>query len=97
MRSLGKSFVSFLVVVFIMSLIILQPTLGSAQTSSNASTSAPAIQWQQHYGNTVEYASNLIQTSDGGFIFMDLGWTFSDSESPAVIYKVDSLGNLQWN
>jgi hypothetical protein len=95
--SLGKSFASFLVVVFIISLIILQPTTVSAQTSSNASTSAPAIQWQQHYGNTVEYASNLIQPSDGGFIFMDSGWTFSDSEGPAVIYKVDSLGDLQWN
>jgi hypothetical protein len=97
MRGLGKSFASFLVVVFMMSLIILQPTLVSAQTSSNASTSAPAIQWQQHYGNTIEFASNLIQTSDGGFIFMDLGWVFSDFEAPATIYKVDSLGNLQLN
>ena len=96
-ESMDKSFTSFLFAVFITSLIILQPNLISAQTSNNASTSAPAIQWQQHYGNTVEYSSNLIQTSDGGFIFMDLGWTFSDSESPATVYKVDSLGNLQWN
>ncbi len=97
MRSLGKSFASFLVVVFIMSLIILQPTLVSAQTSST--TSPPAIQWQKSYGpgNTAA-VSNLIQTSDGGYAFLDCGNAYQlNPYVPSTLYKVDSSGNMQWN
>jgi hypothetical protein len=68
-----------------------------SQTSSSASVSAPALGWQKSYGGNSEFASNLIQTSDGGYIFIDLGWTYSMSFQPSKVYKVDSSGNMQWN
>ncbi len=85
----------------IMLLIIL--TGVSSQTSSNASISAPAIEWQQNYGHAgiledtgIQSASNLIQTSDGGYIFMDRGWAYQFTFVPSTIYKVNSSGSIQW-
>src|SRR5208283_1527582 len=97
MRSLGKSIASFLVVVFIMSLMILQPTLVSAQTPS--STSPPATQWQKTYGSGfTEQVSNLIQTSDGGYAFLDCGSIGQAGEFfPSFLYKLDPSGNMQWD
>jgi len=96
MRSLGKSFASFLVVICIMSLIILQPTLVSAQTSRSASP--PATQWQKLYGSgNTQLVSNLIQTSDGGYAFLDCAKSYQLTFTPAILYKLDSLGNMQWN
>ena len=96
MRSLGKNFASFLVVISIVSLIILQPTLVSAQTSS--STSPPATQWQKLYGSgNTQLVSNLIQTSDGGYVFLDCAKSYQSFFTPAILYKLDSLGNMQWN
>jgi len=73
-----------------------------AQTS-NPSVSAPAIEWQQdyvhngYYDNTgIQSASNLIQTSDGGYAFMDLGWSYQFTFVPSTVYKVDSSGTIQW-
>jgi hypothetical protein len=95
MCSLRKSFDSFLAVVLITSLIILQPTLVSAQTSSN--TSPPAIQWQKVYGNGfTETVSKLIQTSDGGYAFLDCGNVYQEF-IPSILYKLDSSGNMQWD
>jgi hypothetical protein len=68
-----------------------------SQTSINAPVSAPAIEWQEKYGYWVAFASNLIQTSDGGYVFMDLGWTHSVSFTPSTVYKIDSSGSMQWN
>lgn len=68
-----------------------------SQTSSSAPVSAPSIEWQKRYGGNSQSASNLIQTSDGGYIFMDLGWTYSMTFQPSTVYKVDSSGNMQWN
>ncbi len=97
MRSLGKSFDSFLVAVFIMSLIILQFTLVSAQTSS--STSPPATQWQKLYGSgSSESVSNLLQTSDGGYAFLDCGKSYQQHDFiPSTLFKLDFSGNMQWN
>jgi hypothetical protein len=81
-----------------MSLIILQPTLVSAQTSS--STSPPATQWQKLYGGAdarVAQVSNLIQTSDGGYAFLDCGKSYQTLFIPSTLYKLDSSGNMQWN
>ena len=49
----------------------------SSQTSSSEAVSAPGIEWQENYGGSVALASNLIQTSDGGYVFMNLGWYHS--------------------
>jgi len=95
MRRLGKSFASFLVVVFIMSLIILQPTTVSAQTSN--STAPPATQWQKIYGDQFSIqVSNLIQTSDGGYAFLDCGNSFQTTFFPSTLYKLNSSGDIQW-
>lgn len=74
-----------------------------SQTSVNAPVSAPAIEWQQEYGRAgvyddtgVESASNLIQTSDGGYAFMDLGWSYQFTFEPSAFFKVDSSGNVQF-
>lgn len=76
----------------------------SSQTSSSDLFSSPSIEWQKiyfhagSYGDTgIQSVSNLIQTSDGGYIFMDLGWTYNIAFQPSTIYKVDSSGNTQWN
>jgi hypothetical protein len=81
-------------------MITLQQTEINAELN-NSSNSAPSIEWQRNYDNFynstgVESVSNLIQTSDGGYAFMDLGWSFQDSFVPATVYKVDSLGNINW-
>ena len=75
-----------------------------SQTSSNPPVSAPAIEWQKVYGNSgpyddtnVQSASNLIQTSDGGYVFMDRGWTYQTVFKPSTVYKVDSSGAIQLN
>jgi hypothetical protein len=75
-----------------------------SQTPSTSSFSAPAIEWQKTYGHpgpyddtNVESASNLIQTSDGGYVFMALAWTSQSNFNPSTVFKVDSSGSLQWN
>jgi hypothetical protein len=69
--------------------------LASAQSTSN--TSAPDIEWQKTYGGRAVSVSNLIQTIDGGYVFMDLGWRYNVGFEPSTIYKVDSAGNVQWS
>jgi len=77
--------------------MIVKPEQALAQTS-NLTGSAPAIQWQKEYGGgRTESVSNLIQTSDGGYAFLDLGWSHGVTPmTPSTFYKVDSSGNLQW-
>jgi hypothetical protein len=68
-----------------------------SQTSSSESVSAPAIEWEEYYGGSAVSVSNLIQTIDGGSIFMDLGWRHNVGFHPSTVYKVDSAGNVQWS
>ena len=72
-------------------------TDGSSQTSSSEPVSAPGIEWQNSYGGSTVSVSNLVQTSDGGYIFMDLGWRYNVGFQPSTVYKVDSAGNVQWS
>ena len=76
---------------------MLQPTKVSAQSSSN--TQPPATQWQKLYGSgKTESVSNLIQTSDGGYAFLDCGKSYQQSLFiPSTLFKLDSSGNMQWN
>lgn len=62
-----------------------------------ATISAPAIEWKQAYGSQVLESSNLIQTSDGGYAFMDVGYTYQFSLKPSTVFKADSKGNMDWN
>jgi hypothetical protein len=82
-----------LVIMPLLFLSIIPQTFVKAQ--SNAS--APGTQWQQSYGNfRTEAVSNVIQTTDGGYVFLDSGWTHGFTLQPATFYKVDSSGNIQW-
>ncbi len=69
----------------------------SSKTSSSEPVSAPAIEWQNSYGGSTVSVSNVIQTTDGGYIFMDLGWRYNVGFQPSTVYKVDSGGNVQWS
>jgi hypothetical protein len=88
--------VTFVLVASILLCIESLPIV-SSQTSINASVSAPAIEWQEYYGGSAVSVSNLIQTIDGGYIFMDLGWRYNVAFQPSTVYKVDSTGNVQWS
>jgi hypothetical protein len=57
---------------------------------------APTIEWQQSYGGDIESVSNVVQTSDGGYAFIDYGWGHQTTMVPSTIYKVDSSGNVTW-
>jgi hypothetical protein len=55
--------------------------------------------WMQQYGSGInsDWAMNLAQTPDGGFVVS--GWTWlapGFSTSNAWLFKTDSLGNLLW-
>jgi hypothetical protein len=67
-------------------------------TNAQSSNKAPAIAWQQQYGSNMAVVSNLIQTNDGGYAFMDEGsYWYGNYVHPAIVYKVDSSGNISWN
>ena len=95
MNSRSKDLALVLIVLFLMPLVTLQPVTVKAQPNN---LQAPAIEWQQNYVSNrgIESASNIIQTSDGGYAFIDQGWGFQDTFVPATVYKVDSLGNVNW-
>ncbi|HLN88477.1 MAG TPA: hypothetical protein VK253_00260 [Candidatus Binatia bacterium] len=64
---------------------------------AKAAAAAPDTQWRQQLGNRdTELISNIIQTSDGGYAFIDLGWSHGYTLTPSTIYKVNSSGNLTW-
>jgi hypothetical protein len=98
-----------IIAISCLSLLTVKPT--NAQSSNQA----PAIAWQQTYGDFyngtgvqdvptdmaqdsqhVEAVSNLVQTSDGGYAFMDDGWGSYGNFKPALVFKVDSSGNINW-
>jgi hypothetical protein len=95
MGTASKSLALVLVALFLTSLVVLPPATLKAQ--STTMTSAPPTEWQQRYGNyRTESVSNVIQTIDGGYAFLDLGWTHGFTLQPATFYKVDSSGEIQW-
>jgi len=68
-----------------------------SQTVSNASVSAPSIEWRQEYTGDIESISNVIQTSDGGYAFFDRGWQHGVwTHTPSYFYKIDASGNVTW-
>lgn len=85
----------FVTTIFLLfSSVFLETTL--AQTS-NTAASAPTIEWQQQYGDRdTESVSNIIQTSDAGYAFIDLGWSHQYTLTPSTLYKINSSGNLTW-
>ena len=87
-----------ILVLAVSSLTVILATVpfGSAQTG-NTSASAPSIQWQKECSDSgTEYVSNLIQTNDGGYAFLDLGWYGQFTFVPSTFYKLNSSGDVQW-
>ncbi len=100
MFSKSRNLALLLVLICLTSLFLLPYSSVKAQSTSN---SAPAIAWQKnyfhegYYDNTgIESASNVIQTSDSGYAFMDLGWSYQFSFVPSTVFKVDSSGTIEW-
>ena len=85
------------ILIFTLTLLAaFQPAISIAQSSLK--NSAPATQWQKLYGaGSSESVSNLIQTTDGGYAFLDCGKSYQSTFSPATFYKLDFSGNMQWN
>jgi hypothetical protein len=96
MGSKGKAL--FSVTISVICLLMLT-SLVEAETMSN---SIPVIDWQKEYSNAAthdsrtEAVSNLIQASDGGYVFLDLGWIHSVTLQPATLYKTNRTGEIQW-
>jgi hypothetical protein len=93
MGSFNKSCVLSIVIIFVFSLIFIQSATSEA---SAANSNSPAIEWKQTIatGNTEE-VSNIVQTSDGGYAFLDPGWGHQGF-SVSTFYKLNSSGNIQW-
>ena len=100
MSFMGRVLALLFVTLSLLSLAEVQPVI-EAQVS-NTINSPPVTEWQKTYSDSASYnsgvetVSNLIQTSDGGYAFIDLGWQYQVSQAPVVIYKVDSSGKVQW-
>ncbi len=55
------------------------------------------IQWQKSYGSADgELAYSIQQTADGRFIIAGETYSFSTYEYDALIIKLDSNGNIEW-
>lgn len=73
-------------------IIVLQPL--AAQPSNQPLN----IEFQKAYGDSnTAGVSNMIQTTDGGYIFMDWGRSHYWNLESAIFYKIDPSGNMQWN
>jgi hypothetical protein len=69
-------------------------------TQSGEPVSAPEIEWQKEYGTsaaTLYSPKNLIQTSDGGYAYLqnDAFSVFYSGFPPGGIVKTDSNYNVQ--
>ena len=93
MGTKNKSFALVIVVLFLIPVVTLQQT-AVAQPSNQA----PNIEFQKEYGDNQSMGvSNIFQTIDGGYIFVDWGRSHYADVSSAICYKIDSSGNMQWN
>lgn len=75
-------------------------TVQIAAAQPNNSSAAPGIVWQQQYHDSnvligEKTISNIVQTSDGGFAFLSLGY-FHYRLIPATLFKIDSTGKIEW-
>ena len=83
-----------LFLLFILVCLTYPVFFGESQSASNY---APAIEWKHEFGyDYTEITSDLIQTFDGGYAFIDIGWSHGHTLAPSVLYKTDSYGNLEW-
>lgn len=78
-------------------LVLLMAVTSLAVEPALAQKEPPAIVWKQVYYGSILTTSNLFQTSDGGYIFMNCGYDYPFVSVGAKVFKVNSLGELQWS
>jgi predicted secreted protein len=55
-------------------------------------------QWNKTYGGTTDdYANDLVQTSDGGYVLTGETGSFGAGGGDSWLVKTDSAGNMMWN
>jgi hypothetical protein len=93
MSRTSKSFTFFT----LFSVILLGAFDQTTVIAQSISTSPPVMEWEHEYGyHFTEITSGLIQTIDGGYVFIDIGWSHGHTLAPSVLYKTDSHGNVEW-
>lgn len=89
-----------LLVIILLLVPLVNFQTGTAQPSTTSTV--PTTLWQQNYGEgygvlwDIPSVTNLIETSDGGFAFLTMGYAFQVHLHPALLFKVNSTGNIQW-
>lgn len=82
--------------MFLFPLVTIRQTEAQAQQSSQV----PKLEFQKEYGNgnyNTAAVSNLIQTSDGGYAFLDGGYFNGfGPDVGSTLYKVNSTGGIEW-
>ena len=68
-----------------------------APNGYSALSTAPPMEWNKTYGTEyLEYASSVVQTSDGGYAIA--GYVkYMDTWVNFLLVKTDADGNVQWN
>lgn len=97
MGRIGKTSALLIIALFLFPTFTLQQTTAKTQQNNQA----PNIQFQREYNstnvNSTESVSNLLQTTDGGYAFLDKGWMHGLANlQPATFFKVDLTGKIQW-
>jgi hypothetical protein len=56
------------------------------------------VEWETTYGSSNdEWANDVIQTKDGGFILTGVAFSFSRRNADLWVLKTDTLGNIEWD
>ena len=56
------------------------------------------MEWYKTYGGTnYEYPASLVETSDGGFVFAGVTFSYGGGNSDFWLVKTDEVGNIEWN
>ncbi len=93
MKSQTKTAAFFLIVFCLFPLLSLEHVVADAEQNSEA----PELVFEKWFGDNRTFAvSNIVQTADGGYAFLDKGWLHSVTLEPATIYKLNPASDLQW-
>ena len=87
---MNKKIVGIFIVMLLIGTVL--PVLGTQDNYVTMSTSLSGG-WIKHFEGT-SWGHNVIQTSDGGYLIA--GGTDYSGNSDALLIKVDSDGNLEW-
>lgn len=87
---INSSLVALIALILILSNFAILKISPALQVSAS-----PVAEWQQLYGNSNQ-VSKVIQTSDGGYIFLGVGWSHQMGSAPTALYKIDSKGEIEW-